>query len=160
MPEKIKLYRVENQNIPANPGLEVPGGTSHPDIRGQWFSNDLDKALNYLPKATQYKPEGTGVRAYQPIDGAVLHVAEVDADQLDAHLASEHPVVQAQKMDIEPLEDYIVPRDRIVSTLPLDELAGESRGKMNRFDERQKAAERVRGAVALHLSQIDKPKTD
>ena len=34
MSEKIKLYRVENPNMPVDPKL-VEGGTSHPDLQGQ-----------------------------------------------------------------------------------------------------------------------------
>lgn len=158
MPEKIKLYRVENPNIPADPRLENEGGTSHPDLRGQWFSDRLDKALSYLPKATQYKPGGDFRRPFEAIDGAVLHIAEIDADELGTHLAKNHPDVQAYDMDIEPKEDYILPLDKITSTIPLDELAGESRGKMNNLTERIKAIDRVRGAVALHLDELDSKK--
>lgn len=154
MSEKIKLYRVENPNIPADPRLENEGGTSHPDLRGQWFSDRLDKALSYLPKATQYKPGGDLRQPFEAIDGAILHIAEVDADELDAHLAKNHPGVQALDMDIEPTEDYILPSDRIISTMTLDDLVGESRGKMNNFTERTKAMNRVRGAVALHLDEL------
>lgn len=156
MPEKVKLYRVENPNIPVDPATEGVGGTSHSDIRGQWFSTSIEKALHYLPKATQYKPEGKGLRPFVPVDGAVVHVAEIDLDELDAHLAVNHPDVVAMDMDIEPFEDYIVPREAIVSTLSVDGIVGESRGKMNRLGERRKATDRVRGAIALNLSQMNK----
>lgn len=156
MSEKIKLYRVENPNVPTQPQTESVGGTSHPELRGQWFSTELDKALHYLPKATQYKPEGKGLRPFVPVDGAVVHVAEIDSDKLDMHLAANHPAVMAMDMDIEPLEDYIVPRHAIISTMPVDSLVGESRGKMTNLGERRAATDRVRGAIALHLDQMKK----
>lgn len=158
MTEKVKLYRVENPNIPAHPQTEGEGGTSHPALKGQWFSTDPDKALQYLPKATQYKPEG--LRQFVPIDGAVVHIAEVDKDKLDTYLAANHPIVQEEKMDFEPYEDYILsaPGDVIVSTLQVDDMVGESRGKMNRLDERKKATDRVRGAIALHLDHLSTSK--
>lgn len=153
MSEKIKLYRVENPNIPVNQLTEGVGGTSHPKIRGQWFSDSLDKALNYLPKATQYKPEGKGLRPFVAVDGAVVHIAEIEESQLDRHRAVNHPVVQEVSMDFEPREDFIVPPEAIVETIQIDEMVGDSRGKMNRLDERRMATDRVRGAIALRLSQ-------
>ena len=154
MSEKIKLYRVENPNLQVDPDTQVEGGTSHPDIQGQWFSDDPDKALNYLAKATQYKP--TSRSPFEAADGAVLHIAEVDTHELEAFRAANHPVVIENGMDYEPYEDYILPADKIISSLPLDDLVGESRGKMNNFLERRKAIDRVRGAVALHLDELDK----
>jgi hypothetical protein len=148
MSEKIKLYRVENPNIPSDPLLE--GETTHSAIRGQWFSDRLDKALHYLPKATQAK-RSTGPA--EAVDGAVLHVAEVDKDELETYLAANHPIVRENNMEIEADEDYILPVEKIVSTLSLDEIVGESRGKMNSFSERRAATDRVRGAVAVHLAQ-------
>ena len=59
-------------------------------------------------------------------------------------------------MDIEPLEDYIVPPDAVVGTIVVDDIVGESRGKMNRFDERMAATNRVRGSIALHLDEMNK----
>jgi hypothetical protein len=151
MPEKIKLYRVENPNLPVKPGTQIEGGTSHPDIQGQWFSDDPDKALNYLAEATQYKP--TSHSPFEAADGAVLHIAEVDIYELEAFRAANHPIVIKQDMDYEPDEDYIIPADKIISSLALDDLVGESRGKMNNLLERRKAIDRVRGAVALHLDK-------
>lgn len=153
MSEKIRLFRVENPNIPADPRMEVAGGTSHPDVRGQWFSDSLDKALNYLPKATQHRPEGNGARPFVAVDGAVVRIAEVSKDELESYRAANHPVVQEMGMDIEPNEDYILPPEATVDTVSIDELVGDSRGKMNRFDERKAATDRVRGAVALKLIQ-------
>lgn len=155
MPEKIKLFRVENPNIPVDPRMEGEGGTSHPDIRGQWFSDSLDKALNYLPKATQYKPGGNGVQPFIPVDGAVVRIAEIDKSHIDLYHAENHPVVQKMGMDIEPLEDYIVSPEAIVDTIQIDEIVGDSRGRMNRLDERRKATDRVRGAIALRLSRAE-----
>lgn len=154
MPEKIKLYRVENPNILVNPLIEAEGGVTHPDIRGQWFSDRLDKALGYLPKATQHRPLGEHLRPFESIDGAVIHIAEINKSEVDRYRASNHPIVEKHRMDIEN-DDYILPRERIVNTLKLDDLVGESRGKMNNFDEFQKAKDRVRGAVVLHLHELN-----
>ena len=153
MSEKIKLFRVENPNIPVDPRMEGEGGTSHPDIRGQWFSDSLDKALNYLPKATQYKPEGSGVQPFIPVDGAVVRIAEIDKSHIDLYRAENHPTVQEMGMDIEPLEDYILPPEATVDAVQIDEIVGDSRGRMNRLDERRAATDRVRGAIALRLNQ-------
>lgn len=153
MSEKIKLFRVENPNIPPDPRAEGKGGTSHPEIRGQWFSDRLDKALSYLPKSTQHKPKGSGIQQFIPVDGAVVHIAEIDKSQIDLYRAENHPIVQEMGMDIEPFEDYILPPEAIIDTVSVDKIVGDSRGRMNRLDERKAATDRVRGAIALKLSQ-------
>lgn len=158
MPEqpKVTLYRVENPNVPVDSRLEGTGGTSHPELRGQWFSDSLDKALNYIPKAVRYKPEGSGARPFTIVDGAVLKIAQVPAEEVERYRAVNHPVVQAEGMDIEPTEDFIIPADLVTDTLPIDDLVGEARANMNRYDERLQAADRVRGAVALKLTEMNK----
>ena len=153
MSEHVHLYRVENPNIPPDPRHEGEGGTSHPELRGRWFSPDLDKVLDYLPKATQHRPSGTGRRSFEPIDGAVLHIAEVPAEDLGSYEAAKHHLVLESDMDIEPSEDYILPNDAVTHTLSVDDLVGEARGKMNNWEIRQAAINRVRGAVAIHLAQ-------
>ena len=47
--ETISLYRIENKNIEKEPD----GITSHKDLKGQWFSPDLETALVYLRKSQQ-----------------------------------------------------------------------------------------------------------
>lgn len=151
--EITTLYRVENPNIPIDSRLEV-GGTSHPELRGQWFSDSLDKALNYLPKAVRYKPEGQGARSFVGVDGAVVRMAQIPTSQLEQYRATNHPVVRESTMDFEPTEDFIIPREFVVDTLPVDDLVGESRMRMNRYDEQLHVANQIRGAVAWRLAEI------
>ena len=151
--EITTLYRVENPNIPVDSRLES-GGTSHPELRGQWFSDSLDKALNYLPKAVRYKPEGQGARPFIGVDGAVVRMAQIPTSELEQYRAANHPIVRESQMDIEPTEDFIVPSELVVDALPIDDLVGESRMRINRYDEQASVATRVRGAVALRLAGI------
>ncbi len=89
------------------------------------------------------------------MDGAVLRIAEIETDDLEKFRAAKHPVVIRNDMDFEANEDYIVPVDKIVSSLGLDALVGESRGKMNNISERRRAVDRVNEAIALHLTKMD-----
>ena len=110
--------------------------------------------MAYLPKASQYKPSRRD--PFEAIDGSRLYIAEVEADELEKYRAANHPVVIENSMDFEANEDYILPSDKVVDSMMLDDLIGESRGKMNNFLERQKATERVRGALAIRLAGLDK----
>lgn len=84
------LYRIENPSA-----YSVPNGeTSHAELVGQWFSPNLDTALNYLRKSTQ-----TFGKDAHPIDGAQLVIASLPMDQLETHHVSHHPI--AATMDVE-----------------------------------------------------------
>lgn len=84
------LYRIENPSA-----YSVPNGeTSHAELVGQWFSPNLDTALNYLRKSTQ-----TFGKDAHPIDGAQLVIASLSMDQLETHHVSHHPI--AATMDVE-----------------------------------------------------------
>ncbi len=141
-PTTTPVYRVENPHISGTPN----GITSHEDLVGQWFSPNVDTALNYLRKSTQ-----TFGKDAAPVDGAQLVVAHVPTEQLDGLHVSRHPI--AASMDVEN-DNYIVPRDGSVPTevIPLDETLGDLRGQLGRFDKHQEARQRVHamlGAVAV-----------
>lgn len=135
----VPLYRIENPNIPAVYDPSIPHGelTSHPDIVGQWFTPNLGTAMGYLRKSTQTFGGGAA-----PVEGAQLVVAQMPAEELEAHHVSRHPV--ASTMDVEG-DNYIIPRDGSIetSTLPLDETIGELRGSLGRIDHLMEAKRRI-----------------
>ncbi len=145
MPEKqtVPVYRIEN---PTKEGSGGPDGiTSHKDLIGQWFSPNIETALNYLHKSTQRFGKNAG-----PIDGTQLVVAYVPADELDAHHVMRHPV--ASGMDVEN-DNYIIPRDGTIATeiIPLDETLGDLRGHIGNFNKRVEAKQRVH-ALLGHMA--------
>lgn len=135
-PPTTTLYRVENPSLPPNPAAN--GVTSHPDLVGQWFTPNLDTATNYLRKSTQTH---TG-----PTEGAQLVLAQVPTEQLPDMHVSRHPV--ASKMDVEG-DNYLLSRDGStpMQTLPLDEVLGDLKGQLGKFDKLQEAKHRVELAV-------------
>lgn len=140
--DAVPVYRVENPNIPGNPN----GVTSHDELIGQWFSPNLDSALSYLRKSTQTFGKDAG-----PIDGAQLVIAQLPADELEAHHVSLHPI--ASGMDVEG-DNYIVPRDGNVPTevIPLDETLGGLQGQLGNTEKLAEAKERIHamlGQVAV-----------
>jgi len=133
--QTIPVYRVEN---PTKQDSRGPDGiTSHENLIGQWFSPNLDTALNYLRKSTQ-----TFGKDASPIDGAQLVVAHVPADELDAHHVMRHPV--ASGMDVED-DNFIIPRDGSIPTdvIPLDDTLGELRGQLGNVARQVEAKQRV-----------------
>lgn len=134
MSETVNLYRIENPNIPADPD----GVVSHRDLVGQWFTPNINTALNlnYLRKSTQ-----TFGEEVQPVDGAQLVVANVPADQLEDYHVSRHPI--ALTMDVEN-DNYLIPRDGTVPTtaIELDDVLGEMKGNI-RFGNLEEARKRV-----------------
>lgn len=139
----VPLYRIENPNIPA----ETNGTTSHEDLVGQWFSPNPDSILPYLRKSTQ-----TFGKEAHPVDGAQLVVAQVPAEQLEAHHVSRHPI--ASEMDVED-DNYLVPRDGSVetTTVGLDEIIGDLRGQLGRgehlFEAKRRIIEKI-GEISLN----------
>lgn len=136
------VYRVENPTIQGTPN----GVTSHEDLVGQWFSPNVDTALNYLRKSTQ-----TFGKDARPVDGAQLVVAHVPTAQLDELHVSRHPI--AASMDVEN-DNYIVPRDGSIATdvIPLDEAIGDLRGQLGNFNKQREARQRIHamlGEVAV-----------
>jgi len=141
-PDTTTVYRVENLAIQGTPN----GVTSHEDLVGQWFSPNVDTALNYLRKSTQTFGKDAG-----PVDGAQLVVAHVPTAQLDGLHVSHHPI--AASMDVEN-DNYIIPRDGTVPTdiIPLDETLGDLRGQLGNFNKQQEARQRIHamlGEVAV-----------
>jgi hypothetical protein len=134
-----RLYRIENPAIPVDPSRL--GEVSHPGIIGQWFSPDLDTALNYLPKSTQTYGKNPGVVA-----GTQLVIAIVPTEKLDAYHVDSHPIAAA--LDHEP-NNYLIPRDGSVPmvTLHLDDVLGDLKGNLGNFHKRKEAEERVRDTL-------------
>ncbi len=126
------------EHDPSVPHTEL---TSHPDIVGQWFSPNLNTAVNYLRKSTQ-----TFGKDARPVDGAQLVVAHVPADRLEDFHVSRHPV--AATMDVEN-DNYIVPRDDTIetATVPLDETIGDLRGRLGNIANLIEAQKRINDLV-------------
>lgn len=133
-PETVRLYRIENPTLLSEPD----GITSHKDLKGQWFSPNVDTALNYLRKSTQKFGKEAG-----PVDGAQLVVAEVPADRLESMHVSANPI--AAEMDVEN-DNYLVPRDGSLPTeiIPLDEVLGDLRGHLGNFQKLKEARSRIK----------------
>jgi hypothetical protein len=131
--ETVRLFRVENPNIPARPN----GTTSHEDLIGQWFSPNLDSALRYLRKSTQRFGKETG-----PVEGARLLVAELPTGKVESHHVSKHPI--ASSMDVEG-NNYLLPRDGSIPTtvIELDETLGELRGQLGNVKNLLEAQQRI-----------------
>lgn len=110
-PETVKLYRVENPNIPQRRESLV----SHPEIVGQWFTPSPEWSTEFLRKAN-VKP------------GVQMVVTEVPAAELDALHPSQHPIASKLDYELDTGENYLVPRDGSypTSVIPLEPVLGES----------------------------------
>ncbi len=139
----VRLYRVENPNIAA----QSDGVVSHEDLVGQWFTPNIGTATNYLRKATQTFGKGA-----HPVEGAQLVVTDVPKTDLDAFHVSKHPI--ASKMDVES-DNYIIPPKAVYprTSIELDEMLGDLRGDLGRFDKLVEAKQRV-AQVAHELGEI------
>lgn len=141
--ETKKLYRVENPAIPVDPRRF--GHVSDPEIIGQWFTPDVDAAMNYAPKSTRR----FGGKNAGPVDGAQLVVAQVTPEKLADFHVRKHPI--ASQLDHE-IDNYIVPRDGTVptTTVPLDDILGDLRGELGDFFKLSEA----KRLVVLHLGEL------
>lgn len=131
--DSVRLYRIENPLIASEPD----DLTSHKDLKGQWFTPDLQTAIGYLRKSTQTFGKGAG-----PVDGARLVVADVPAGELDKLHVSQNQITR--DMDVEN-NNYIVPRDGTIPTreIPLDDVIGDLRGSLGNFHKLKEARERI-----------------
>lgn len=134
------VYRVENPNIAARPN----GATSHEDLVGQWFSEDLNTALGYMRKSTA-KSKETG----QPVEGTRLVVAQVPSSVIEEFHVSRHPI--ASQMDVEN-DNYLIPRDGSIPTeeIAIDPIVAELSGQMGNLLKFSEAKQRV----IMHLGDI------
>lgn len=110
--EFIELYRVENPRI-----IEEPNGiTSREEIKGQWFSPDINTALNYLRKSTRQ-------------EGTRLVIAKVPKDKLPSMHILQSDI--AKGMDVEN-DNYLIPRDGSfdIDYVEVDPIIGDLRGKL------------------------------
>ncbi|MEI7682932.1 MAG: hypothetical protein WCJ24_01370 [Candidatus Saccharibacteria bacterium] len=132
-PETTQLYRVENPTIAAVPN-DV---NSRKGLVGQWFTPDLDTAMNYIRKSTQTFGKNAG-----PVNGAQMIVAEVPTTELNNYKAVNNP--SADGMDIEN-DNYLVPRDGSVPTkvISLDSIVDDLRGGLGNVDKLKAAKKRV-----------------
>jgi hypothetical protein len=95
--EHIFVFRYENPNVKNNhPNSE----TSRDELVGGWFTHSLNSLRTYI---LMRQPRG------------VIRIVQIPKDKLEDLKAANHET--AQGMDIEPLDNYIIP----------DELAEESR---------------------------------
>ena len=83
---KVFLFRYENPNAPRQ-----SSGDARDELVGTWFTDSPSSLKTYI----KARPPG----------GNVLILA-VDKDKLEGLMAVNHP--QAQNMDIEPLDNYII----------------------------------------------------
>jgi hypothetical protein len=93
----VYLYRIENKNI----SRVSDGITSHDDLKGMWFTPNLETAINYLQKSQQ-----TFGRDAKQIEGANLVIVAIPKSELSGLHVGLHPV--AKSMDVEN-DNYIVP---------------------------------------------------
>ena len=129
--ETISLYRIENKNIEKEPD----GITSHKDLKGQWFSPDLETALVYLRKSQQT----FGAEAKR-VDGANLVVVKIPKEEFENLHVSKHPI--ASQMDVEN-DNYIVPENIERNYINLDDV----QDKVGNFENFQKAKKQVEEKV-------------
>lgn len=129
--ETISLYRIENKNIEKEPD----GITSHKDLKGQWFSPDLETALVYLRKSQQ----SFGIEAKR-VEGANLVIVKVSKEEFENLHVSKHPI--ASQMDVEN-DNYIIPENIERNYINLDDV----QDKVGNFENLQKAKEQIKGKV-------------
>ncbi|GEM_PF-5070564 len=99
--ERVFLFRYDNPQVPnRNPNSEV----SHEDLVGKWFTDSPESLKTYI----RMRPPGGSIA-----------VAEVPKDKLEELKAINHP--DAKDMDIEPIDNYIVPDELLegARTVPL-----------------------------------------
>lgn len=129
--ETISLYRIENKNIERKPD----GITSHKDLKGQWFSPDLETALVYLRKSQQ--SFGTDAKR---VLGANLVVVKISKEEFENFHVSKHPI--ASQMDVEN-DNYIIPENIERNYINLDDV----QDKVGNFENLQKAKEQIKEKV-------------
>jgi len=135
--KKIRLYRIQNPNIKAEPN----GTTSHQDLIGQWFTTDLENVTNYLRKSTQTFGPDAG-----PVEGAELIVVEVPESELANLHVSKDPT--ASNMDVEGDNYIIKPESEFPrATIQLDEHIGDLAGKLGNFNNLMEAKIRIAAVV-------------
>lgn len=87
---KIRLYRIENPNIPYDDSRE--GIVSNKDLIGQFFTDNIDDVSNYI-------------RKNQKIDGIRLVYVDIPHDELDKYHVSKNPKAPT---DVE-LNNWLIP---------------------------------------------------
>lgn len=127
----IPLYRIENKNIEKEPD----GITSHKDLKGQWFTPDLETALVYLRKSQQT----FGTEANR-VEGANLVVVKIPKEEFENLHVSKHPI--ASQMDVEN-DNYIIPEKIERNYISLDDV----QDKVGKFENLQKAKEQIKEKV-------------
>ena len=129
--KNIYLYRIENKNIKKEPD----GITSHKDLKGQWFSPDLETALTHLRKSQQT----FGAEAKR-VEDANLVVVKIPKEEFENLHVSKHPI--ASQMDFEN-DNYIVPENIERNYINLDDV----QDKVGNFENFQKAKKQVEEKV-------------
>jgi len=98
---RVFLFRYD---LPQAPNINPNSEVSRDELVGSWFTDSTKSLKTYI----KTRPPG----------GSIV-VVEVPKDKLEKLKAINHPV--AKDMDIEPLDNYIVPDELLVGakTMPL-----------------------------------------
>ncbi len=129
--KNISLYRIENKNIKKEPD----GITSHKDLKGQWFTPNLETAIGYLRKSQQTFGAET-----ERVNGANLIVVKIPKEEFENLHVSKHPI--ASQMDVEN-DNYIIPENIERNYINLDDV----QDKVGNFENLQKAKKQVKDKV-------------
>jgi hypothetical protein len=117
--QAIRMFRVENSERE-----RIPRQSEDARRRfiGQWFSPDANKALHYLRASSR-----------GGVSGTELLITSLPENAISEYLA--HTVLAAQglDLDIEPFEDYLLPRDGTLTfeTVALEGVLGDLYGKVD-----------------------------
>ena len=129
--KSISLYRIENKNIEKEPD----GITSHKDLKGQWFTPDLETAILYLRKSQQTFGAET-----ERVEGVNLVVVKIPKEEFENLHVSKHQI--ASQMDVEN-DNYIVPENIERNYINLDDV----QDKVGNLENLQKAKKQVKDKV-------------
>jgi hypothetical protein len=125
--QSVFVFRYDNPEIlNRNPNSPV----SQDELVGKWFTDSLSALETYI--------------FMRPSGGNII-VARIPKEKLDTLKAADHPV--AKNMDIEPLDNYIIPQDLLTQTqvIPVDVVPG-GKGKYI-FKDKPKIDEFVRSTI-------------
>lgn len=128
--DSVYLYRIENKNIENEPD----GITSHKDLKGLWFTPNLETVLMYLRKSQQtfgLKPE--------KVNGANLVIIKIKKERLENLHVNKNSI--ASQMDVEN-DNYIIPEDIKREYINIDNVQDKV-GNFNNFQKAKKQIEEV-----------------
>jgi hypothetical protein len=150
------VFRIENPNINNPPD----GIIWHEELRGQWFSSDIENTKGYIHQVTYDRSpyfstvdEINYVKDTPVVNGARLVIAYVISNHLESYRAAYHPI--ASKLSFMG-NDYIIPRDGTIpiTEISIDRLLGRLRFNLFKGNNEERAQARIRrlAQVAVLLS--------